>query len=133
MNLKSAIPVLPVTDMEEGVRFYRDVLGFAVAHQDAGYAVLARDRVEVHLWLADDESWRTRKEGDPVQSGAESFLAGTHSCRISVEGVDQLHRELEPKGILHPNAPLAVKPWGAREFGVLDPYGNLVNFFEWPR
>src|SRR5438874_7000623 len=38
----------------------------------------------------------------PVRSGAESFIAGTASCRIEVEGVDDLFGELEPRGILHP-------------------------------
>ena len=130
MNMKSAIPVLPVVNMDEGARFYRDVLGFSIIHQKTGYCVLSRDRIQVHLWGATDESWRTREEGEPIESGAESFLAGTHSCRIEVEGVDELHRELEPKGIMHSNAPLRTRPWGAREFGVIDLYGNLITFFE---
>ena len=133
MKMRSAIPALPVSNMEEGVRFYRDILGFTISHQDTGYAVISRDQVQVHLWGATDESWRTRKDGDPIESGAETFLAGTHSCRIEVEGVDEIHQELEPKQVMHPNAPLESKPWGTREFGVLDPYGNLITFFEWSK
>ena len=130
MEIKSAIPVLPVTNMDDGARFYRDTLGFTIVHQETGYCVLTRGRIQVHLWGATDESWRTREEGGPIESGAESFLAGTHSCRIEVDGIDDLHRELEPKGIMHSNAPLQTRPWGAREFGVLDLYGNLITFFE---
>ena len=130
MKMKSAIPALPVSNMDDGVIFYRDALGFTVAHQEGGYAVLARDHIQIHLWAATDESWRTRKGGKPIDSGAESFLAGTHSCRIEVESIVELHGELKPKNIMHPNAPLDSKPWGTREFGVLDPYGNMITFFE---
>ena len=86
MKMRSAIPALPVSNMEEGVRFYRDILAVIISHQDTGYAVISRDQIQVHLWGATDESWRTRKDGDPIESGAETFLAGTHSCRIEVEG-----------------------------------------------
>ena len=130
MKMITAIPALPVAKMTDGVRFYHETLGFAVAHQEDGFAVLTRDQIQIHLWGATDESWRTRKDGKPIESGAESFLAGTHSCRIEVDGIDELYRELEPKKVMHPNAPLANKPWGTREFGVSDPYGNLITFFQ---
>jgi hypothetical protein len=31
-----------------------------------------------------------------VVSGAESFIAGTASCRVEVQDVDELHRVLDP-------------------------------------
>jgi hypothetical protein len=31
---------------------------------------------------------------------------------------------------VHPHAPLRDPWWGTREFGVLDPDGNLVTFYE---
>ena len=31
-------------------------------------------------------------------------------------------------GIVHPNGALADKPWGTREFAILDPDGNLLTF-----
>ena len=130
MKMKTAIPALPVAKMTDAVRFYHETLGFTVAHQEDGFAVLACDQIQIHLWAATDESWRTRKGGKPIESGAESFLAGTHSCRIEVEDIDALHRLLEPEKVMHPNASLANKPWGTREFGVCDPYGNLITFFQ---
>ncbi len=130
MQFTLAIPALPVTDMARSVTFYRDTLGFMVAHQDDGFAVVRRDAVEAHLWHAADESWRSRRADRPVVSGAESFLAGTASCQIGVTDVETLHRVLEPAGIIHPHAPLADQPWGTREFGIRDPDGNLITFFE---
>jgi uncharacterized protein (TIGR02246 family) len=129
MSFLHAIPALPVRDTAASAAFYRDKLGFVVRHEASGFAILVRDTVELHLWQAGDNAWQGRG-GAPVQSGAESFLAGTASCRVQVAGVDTLHAELQPLGILHPNARLADQAWGTREFGVLDPDGNLITFFE---
>jgi len=129
---RAIMPAIPVNDLDEGVAFYRDKLGFQCVYQDpGGYAVLTWGSVELHLWLANDESWKSRKNGKPIDSGAESFLAGTHSCRILVKGVSHLFEKLRPLEIIHPNAKLEKKPWGSTEFGILDPYGNLVIFHEW--
>ena len=130
MKLIHAIPALPASDMERSAAFYRDKLGFTVVFQDDGFTKLLRDRVELHLWLANDESWRGRDGTRPVVSGAESFIAGTHSCRIAVEGVDELYSGIQSFGILHPNGHIENMPWGTRDFGVLDPDGNLLTFFE---
>lgn len=41
-----------------------------------------------------------------------------------------MYRAAQPLGILHPKGRIEDMPWGTREFGVLDPDGNLVMFFE---
>jgi catechol 2,3-dioxygenase-like lactoylglutathione lyase family enzyme len=112
------------------VTFYRDKLGWTVVHQETGFAIVQRDAVALHLWAAADESWRTRASGSPVVSGAESFIAGTASCRVHVDGIDALYRSLDPLGIVHPNGRLRATPWGTREFGILDPDRNLITFAE---
>ena len=63
-------------------------MGFSVPYHD-DFAKLIRDEVEIHLWADSDETWLTRGilSTLPVCSGAESFLAGTASCRIEVQGV----------------------------------------------
>jgi catechol 2,3-dioxygenase-like lactoylglutathione lyase family enzyme len=133
-TLTQAIPALPVRDAAAAVAFYRDRLGFTVLHHDGGFAVLGRDDAVVHLWEAGDETWRNRDSvGRPVQSGAESFIAGTASCRIRVEGVDELYEELRGNDVLHPVSKDGVDAtdFGTREFATLDSDGNLVTFFQW--
>ena len=130
MQMVSAIPALPVRDATRSISFYRNTLGFTLIHEDGGFAIFRRNAVELHLWQASDERWQTRRSTSPVVSGAESFIAGTASCRIAVEGVDVLYQELQQWGIVHPNAPLRDQPWGTREFGILDPDNNLITFFE---
>jgi catechol 2,3-dioxygenase-like lactoylglutathione lyase family enzyme len=106
------------------VTFYRDKLGWTVVHQEAGFAIVQRDQVALHLWAAADESWRTRASASPV------VIAGTASCRVHVDGIDGLYRSLDPLGIVHPNGRLRATPWGTREFGILDPDRNLITFAE---
>ena len=69
----------------------------------------------------------------PVSTGAESFLAGTASCRIEVEGIDELYEELRAADVLHPVSRDGVDDtdFGTREFATLDLDGNLVTFYLW--
>ena len=134
MRLSQTIPALPVRSTEESVDFYRDRLGFDVLHHDGGFAVLVRDDAVLHLWEAGDESWNERETIErPVRSGAESFIAGTASCRIVVEGVDDLYEEMRASDVLHPVSKESVDDtdFGTREFATLDADGNLVTFFQW--
>jgi catechol 2,3-dioxygenase-like lactoylglutathione lyase family enzyme len=134
VTLSQTIPALPVRDAAAAVAFYRDRLGFEALHHDGGFAVMCRDEAVVHLWEASDESWRERDAGaEPVCSGAESFIAGTASCRIVVDGVDELFDELRRSDVLHPVSKDGVDEtdFGTREFATLDQDGNLVTFFQW--
>ena len=133
-KLGQTIPALPVRDADTAVTFYRERLGFEVLHHDGGFAVLLRNEAVLHLWEASDESWQGRESGDrPVRSGAESFIAGTASCRIVAADVDGLFAELAAQDVLHPVS--AGGPddtdFGTREFAALDLDGNLLTFFLW--
>ena len=68
----------------------------------------------------------------PVCSGAESFLAGTASCRIETKDVDALFDELGPKSVLHPTVSgVTNTDFGTREFATVDLDGNLLTFYRW--
>ena len=130
MKLVRPIPALPVHDIERATAFYESKLGFKLAYRENGFARLERDAVELHIWAANDDSWRTRSGSEPIVSGAESFIAGTASCRVQVDGVDQLYEAIRPLGILHGCGKIEDQWWGSREFAVVDPDGNLITFFE---
>jgi catechol 2,3-dioxygenase-like lactoylglutathione lyase family enzyme len=126
-----------VTNMTAAVEFYDQRLGFGTVHRDGGFAVVARDDAVIHLWEAGDDGWRRRDPADlldcPVRSGAETFLAGTASCRIVVDDVDALYEELAAGDVLHPidtGAPVDTD-FGTREFATLDLAGNLLTFYRW--
>jgi catechol 2,3-dioxygenase-like lactoylglutathione lyase family enzyme len=134
-KLGRTIPALPARDVAASVAFYNERLGFETLHHDGGFAVLMRDDAIVHLWESSDESWRTREDTleRPICTGAESFLSGTASCRIEVEGIDELFNELRQADVLHPLSREGVDDtdFGTREFATLDPDGNLVTFYLW--
>lgn len=111
-RLLSATPILASLDIERSVEFFRSRLGFAVLHAEQGiYGVVSRDAVSIHFWAC-----------------SERRIAEHTACRVRVEGVDSLFAACLANGIVHPNAPLQSKPWGTREFGVIDPDGNLITF-----
>jgi catechol 2,3-dioxygenase-like lactoylglutathione lyase family enzyme len=134
-GMTKTIPALPVRDVVAAVAHYRDRFGFEAPHETVDFAVLVRDDAVLHLWGANDEEWHAR--GDlqtrPISSGAESFLAGTASCRIEVKEVDALFLELEPRGVLHPVSRNGVSEtdFGTREFATVDLDGNLLTFFRY--
>ena len=110
-----AIPILPSRSLEDTVAFYGR-LGFAGGiHPHGAYAILHRGTVELHFFL--------HRELVPSESSA--------GCYIRVTDVDRLHRELGSAGLPRAGIPrmdaLADKPWGMREFAVIDPDGSLVR------
>src|SRR3954452_8976916 len=135
MRLSTTIPALPARDVAASTAFYVERLGFIVDHTDGTFSVLVRDDAQLHLWQSGDTSWQGRPDlaARPVVSGAETFLAGTASCRIQAEGIDELYGEMAAAGVLHDvsgSGPLDTD-YGTREFHVLDLDGNLLTFYLW--
>ena len=111
-----AIPILPSRSVSDTGAFYKR-LGFeGGAHEfDSGYAILRRGGVELHFF--------THTELVPAESSA--------GCYIRVMDVESFYgacssSQLPPKGIPRMET-LEDKPWGLREFAVIDPDGNLIR------
>ena len=133
VRIREVTPVFQVKNVQASVDFYRDKLGFRARHQNGdAMAIVERDGTDIILTRANDESWKVRPTflQRPVASGAESFLPGTGSCRIRVEGVDELYAAYQAQGVVHRNGPLRDQPWGVRDFVVGDLDGNALAFFE---
>jgi catechol 2,3-dioxygenase-like lactoylglutathione lyase family enzyme len=112
-RLVLGIPVLPALDLEASLAFYETKLGFRRHIESDDYAGVERDGVQIHLWLCDDRN-----------------LAEHTSCRINMTGIDTLYALCRDRSVVHPDAALEEKPWGFREFSVVDPSGNRVIFAE---
>ena len=111
-HLQRASPVLASLDILKTVEFYKEKMGFDKSGWvDENYAVIGRDKVEIHFWKCDNK-----------------IFPENTSCYIYVEDVDNLYKELQKAEVIHPNGPLEDKPWGVREFSVLDNDGNLIRF-----
>ncbi len=131
-TLGRTIPTLAVRDLAAAATFCADKLGFAERHREEGFAIVCRDDATIHLTQLNDESWLERSDlrERPVVSGAESFLSGTGTCRVQVQGLDELFREYGRNGGLGPNARIRNQWWGDRDFVVLDVDRNAITFFE---
>jgi catechol 2,3-dioxygenase-like lactoylglutathione lyase family enzyme len=115
LKLLKAVPVLPSLDLERSVNFFVSKLGFEEIHLERGeYAIVDCDKIEIHFWACDDKK-----------------IPEVSSCRIEASDIAALYAHCEREKIVHPNGALADKPWGTKEFSVLDPDGNLITFFEY--
>jgi len=107
--LRKVMPELPLTNVTAGVVHYRDVLGFEVNYSQHDIGVMDRDDMRV-LLIA-------RSAGH----------TGIGSCAFYVTDADALHAELVARGATVQGPPVS-RPWGLREFSVLDPEGNRLTF-----
>jgi catechol 2,3-dioxygenase-like lactoylglutathione lyase family enzyme len=112
----SAVPIIPAREIEASAAWYRDRLGFDVFHTERQYGIVGRGETWIHFWGP--------SEIEPKDSMT--------MIRVGVRGIDELYEHCQAEDIVHPNAPLETKPWGMREFAVIDHDGNLVTFFEVP-
>lgn len=132
--MKKTIPALPVQDIGNSIAFYSTKLGFSIDHHDDGFCIVVRDEIEIHLWKSGDETWKNKGASlvtNPISSGAESFLAGTASCRIEVQDIDELFEGYKKQGVIYnPNTVIEKTPWVTREFSALDHHRNLLTFYE---
>ena len=111
-----AIPTLPSRSVIDTVAFYKK-LGFegGVHAFSPSYAVLCRGSIELHFFT--DEALV------PAASSAGCYLRV-----LDVEKIysDCLLSQLPRTGIPRMDA-LEDKPWGLREFAIVDPDGNLLR------
>lgn len=112
-RLLLAIPVLPVTSIEETLAFFETKLGFTRHIDSTDYAGVERDGLQIHFWLC-----------------ADPELPKSSSCRLNVVAVDGFYDRCFRAGLVGEADVPAEKPWGFREFTVVDPSGNCVVFAE---
>lgn len=63
--------------------------------------------------------------------GPKVFLAGTVSCRIAVENINELFSEHNDSGVLYsPDTVISETAWGTREFPTVDLHCNLLTLYE---
>lgn len=112
-------PIIPAgDDVEKAIAFYEEQLGFTVLYQEGQPITLAlvqRDAAEIFL-----------------QKNADQHLAEWTTFRIEVQQIEALYQELQAKGgrMIHPKGQLELKPWGMKEFVILDPAGVAITFYE---
>lgn len=111
--LLSLIPKLPAKNLDATRDFYVNILGFRLVSQYPEYLILVRDGVEVHFY-----------PNEHVVPEASDVMV-----YVRVNDIDDLYRELTDKGARKADyGVLGDKPWGQREFSVMDVNGTCLTF-----
>ncbi len=113
--LTNVIPKLPMRNKAVTKEYYVNKLGFrtvGIVDYD-GYLMVEKDSIEIHFFEF--------AEIDPKEN-----YAGVY---IRTNNIDNLYQSLLNNKInIHPNGTLKTRPWGQKEFALLDPDNNLLTF-----
>jgi len=113
--LEEINPKLPMRNKIKTKGYYINRLGFKqLGSEDyKEYLMIKKDNVEIHFFLY--------KELDPKENYGQVY--------IRTDDIDSLYNSLLERNIsIHPNGSLTLKPWGQKEFSLLDPDNNLLTF-----
>jgi catechol 2,3-dioxygenase-like lactoylglutathione lyase family enzyme len=106
-------PKLPMRNKFLTKEFYVNKLSFKELNDYGDYLIVGKDNVEIHFFEF--------KKLDPKENYRQVY--------IRTDNIDTLYKYLlDHKTPIHPNGKLHNKPWGQREFSVLDPDNNLLTF-----
>lgn len=115
-RLAAPVPILRMFDESKAREFYVDYLGFQVDWEHRFepalplYMQVSRGRCVLHL---------SEHHGDATPGTA---------LRIVVGDIDALHAELTAKGYSFARPGVEDTPWGTRDMGLTDPFGNRLIF-----
>lgn len=108
-------PKLPMRDKTATKDFYINKLRFEeFGNTDFDhYLMLQKDRIQIHFFEF--------KALDPKQNYGQVY--------IRTNDIETYYQFLLNQKInIHPNGHLQLKPWGQKEFSLLDPDNNLLTF-----
>lgn len=115
--------VLLCRDMTAAVRFYRDVMGFPLAHDSPTWVSF---RVgETLLTLRPRGPFPAGDDGPTVPGAASVQLA----FRVPVAEVDICHAELVAKGVMILRGPTDLPAWRHRTLFFRDSESNLIEIY----
>ena len=108
-------PKLSMRDKATTKSFYTNNLHFQEFGRSdfSGYLMLQKDNVQIHFFEF--------KELDPLENYGQVYIRTTN--------IEEFYQSLLNKQTaIHPNGHLEIKPWGQKEFSILDPDNNLLTF-----
>jgi catechol 2,3-dioxygenase-like lactoylglutathione lyase family enzyme len=127
-TIVSAEPQLIVTDIERSCEFFREKLGFTVVFsygKPPYYAQVARDAARLNLRRV-ELSCVERPAIESTVRDREELLSVSMTVATADE-IKLLFLEFQSAGVAF-HQTLKKQPWGARNFVVKDPDGNLLLF-----
>jgi catechol 2,3-dioxygenase-like lactoylglutathione lyase family enzyme len=123
VTIVGAEPQLLVTDIERSCEFFHEKLGFALVFsygKPPYYAQVGRDAARLNLRCVE------RSVIESMVRGREELLSASLTVATAKE-IKLLFLEFQSAGVVF-HQTLKKQPWGARNFIVKDPDGNLLLF-----
>lgn len=108
-------PKLPMRDKSKTKDYYVNQLGFEIfGNEDhEGYLMVVKEKIQLHFFEF--------KTLDVKENYGQIY--------IRTNDIDALYQSMLANNVsIHPNGKLETKPWGQREFSLLDPDHNLITF-----
>ncbi len=108
-------PKLPMRDKVLTRNYYIHTLGFTEfgSADFEGYLMVEKDQVQIHFFEF--------KALDPAENYGQVY--------IRTDNIEALYQWMTDRHIrIHPAGHLQTKPWGQKEFSLLDPDNNLLTF-----
>jgi catechol 2,3-dioxygenase-like lactoylglutathione lyase family enzyme len=108
-------PKLPMRNKSTTKCFYIEKLGFHdIGKADfEGYLMLAKDDIQIHFFEF--------KDLNPKENYGQVY--------IRTNAIEELYKKFIDDDVqIHPNGAMQIKPWGQKEFAILDPDFNLITF-----
>ena len=128
--LKQISPLLQVRDLTASVSFYGQKLGFLTGSMDGGFSVIRRDDCIIYLAQKTKDANVTNKPARAVDDGWCNYDLHIHCERGTL---DALFEEFRAKAVPMPagfEAGPVTRPYGIRDFSVIDPDGYDIVFGE---
>lgn len=113
--LTSIHPKLPMREKFLTKEYYLSQLNFTLTAEYEDYLILEKDKIEIHFF--------DFKNLNPLENYGQVY--------IRTSEIENLYKSLIENNVtIHPNGALKTKPWGQKEFSLLDPDNNLLTFGE---
>ena len=108
-------PKLPMRNRDITRQYYEKQLGFTCigSQEFMHYLIMQKDEMQIHFF-----EFATL---EPTENYGQVY--------IRTNAIDELFQTFVKNGTdIHPNGHLKLKPWGQKEFSILDPDHNLLTF-----
>ena len=115
---------LHVPDFQIAIDFYRQ-LGFAIAARQAEYLVLRKGKSQFNFYKGTEAVYEHSYFGQFPKSTKRGYAV---ELILFEDQLDELFARI--KDTVNIAAPIKLKPWGKRDFRIVDPFGFYLRISE---
>jgi hypothetical protein len=121
MNFTKLVPNVFYTDIKMGLRLFVDCLEFVIGHSELAshspFCVVEKDGLRINLFQNKEYAEKDRPE-----------------FRLVTDNIEEVYQKIASTHphYLHPNLKVVtLRPWGAKEFALIDESGVCIVIQQW--